>query len=408
MGDDMPINLADSQLRDDPYSLYAHMRKHEPIARVEDSSNYAGRYFLTRYDDISAVLKDPRFSSDMRNRQTKPSNSLLNSRWFPSIFKAFEDSMVMVDDPHHRRLRDLVHKAFTPKRIEDMTQRVDALCDELLDAAAAKPTTDLIADFALPLPLTIISELMGVPPQDRMKFRRWTGGILQFTSKWKIIREIPNAIAMFGYLKKLIKMRKVDPQDDLTTALVQANVNDDRLTEDEMLGMLFLLLFAGHETTVNLIGNGMLALMEHRDQFDLLHAQPQLIDTAVEELLRYGNPVEQVAPRWATEDIEINGHCFPKGSIIAVALPSANRDEAVFENPDDLDITRSPNRHIGFGLGVHYCLGAPLARLEGRIAIQKLVQRFPSMQLAVPFEALRWKSTVGVRGLESLPLKLNG
>src|SRR5687768_934449 len=167
----MPINFADPQLRDDPYSLFAHLRKHEPIAQNE---SHAGHWLLTRYDDIQQVLKDPRFSSDMRKRSVKRKSSLLNSRWFPNLFRAFEDSMVMVDDPHHRRLRDLVHKAFTPRRIEDMTHRIETLCDELLDAAAKKPTTDLIADFALPLPLTIISELMGVPPQDGMKFRKWS------------------------------------------------------------------------------------------------------------------------------------------------------------------------------------------------------------------------------------------
>lgn len=402
----MPIDLADPRFRTDLYGILASLRKEEPIARVISKSPKP-EWLLTRHDDIAQVLKDPRFSSDMRKLR-EGRKSILESRWMPNLFRAIENSMVMVDDPQHRRLRDLVHKGFTPKRIEDMGKRIEELCDDLLDAAAAKPTTDLIADLALPLPLTIICELMGVPPSDRRKFRKWSGNLLQVSSMMGVILEIPNALAMYRYLRKLIQRRRVDPQDDLTTALVQATIQDDRFTEDEIVAMLFLLLFAGHETTVNLIGNGMLALLEHRDQFELLHQQPGLIDSAIEELLRYGNPVTLVAPRWATEDLEINGHCFPKGSFLTLVLMSANRDEAVFENADDLDITRNPNRHVGFGLGVHYCLGAPLARLEGRIAIQKLVQRFPEMRLAVPFDQLRWKASSGVRGLEALPLKLHG
>ncbi len=401
----MTIDLTTAELRNDPYAVYARYREEEPIATVQ--GGYAdGATFLTRYDDVLQVLKDPRFSSDFRKLypdRKKP----LALRWLPSFFDALQNSMLMADDPDHRRLRDLVHKAFTPARIQSMTARIETLCNDLLDQAARKRQVDLIADYALPVPLTIISEMMGVPEKDRGKFHHWTAHFLEAASgRWSMMSQLPSAISMYRFLNKMVKLRQADPQDDLITGLVQAEVDDQRLNIDETLAMLFLILFAGHETTVNLIGTGAMALIEHRDQLEKLHAQPELLDSAIEELLRYTNPVEQIAPRFATEDIEVGGRMLPKGTRIMVALGSANRDERVFANPDDLDISRDPNRHVAFGLGMHYCLGAPLARLEGRIAISTLVERYPHMQLAVPMNELEWRNTVGVRGLKSLPVML--
>jgi cytochrome P450 PksS len=211
---------------------------------------------------------------------------------------------------------------------------------------------------------------------------------------------------MMRFFRKLIHLRRAEPRDDLLTALVQAEEQGDRLSEDELISMIFLLLLAGHETTVNLIGNGTLALLQHPEQLQKLRENPELIGSAVEELLRYGNPVEQPSPRFAREEIHLDGHVIPQGATVMPLLASANRDESMFENADKLDITRKPNRHVAFGMGAHYCLGAPLARLEGTIALQQLVRRFPQMKLAVPEEQLRWRGSVGLRGLKALPLRL--
>lgn len=401
----MAFNLAAREFLENPYPIYAHLRQHEPVTLIQQRQMGEG-WFLTRYDDVMQVLKDPRFSSDFRKRSPE---SARGSRWMPNVFKAFQDSMVMADDPDHRRLRDLVHKAFTPAMVERMEGRIHEITNELLDRAAKKREVDLIRDFALPLPLTVISEMLGIPEKDRLKFHHWTASFLDSTvaGKWGIVRLLPNALQMFRFFKSLVKLRRAHPQDDLITGLVQAEDNNDRLSEDETLAMIFLLLLAGHETTVNLIGNGMLALLEHRDQLQKLHDHPELIDSAIEELLRYSNPVVQVAPRLALVDVEIGGHHIPAGSTLQLGIASANRDETAFENADDLDITRNPNRHVAFGMGIHYCLGAPLARLEGRIAINALAQRFPNMQLAVAPDQVKWRNSVGVRGLQALPLKLN-
>jgi len=222
-----------------------------------------------------------------------------------------------------------------------------------------------------------------------------------------LILGYPIAVRMERFFRRLVKLRREQPGDDLTSALIRAEESGDQLSEEELVSMIFLLLLAGHETTVNLIGNGTLALLDHPEQLQKLYEHPELIDSAIEELLRYSNPVGQPAPRFAREDLEIQGHKIPKGSLVMALLASANRDEAAFENADRLDLARNPNRHVAFGYGIHYCLGAPLARLEGRIAILKLVQRFPNMRLAVPREKLIWRRNIGLRGLKSFPLHLS-
>jgi cytochrome P450 PksS len=293
--------------------------------------------------------------------------------------------------------------------IENLTARVEQLVNELLDAAAKKSHVDLIADLALPVPLTVISEMLGVPEKDRMLFRNMMGRLaedLGTASLTGFILSYPLSLRLERFFRDLVKLRREQPGDDLTSALIRAEEEGDRLDEEELISMIFLLLFAGHETTVNLIGNGTLALLENPEQLQKLREQPELIDSAIEELLRYANPVGQPAPRFAREDLEIAGHKLPKGSAVMPLLPSANRDEAAFENADRLDIARSPNRHVAFGYGIHYCLGAPLARLEGRIAILNLVRRFPELRLAVPREKLVWRKNLGLHGLKALALHL--
>ena len=402
----MPVDLTTPQARRDPYALYKQLRETEPVSTIRQS--FGGEAsFLTRYDDVTQVLKDRRFVND-RRKLGNGGRDLTAAWWMPRVFRAFLNSMVMVDDPDHRRLRDLVHKAFTPRRVEQMAARIEAISHELLDALAGQPVVDLIAGFALPLPLTVISDMMGVPPADRFKFHKWSVEFIDSTADHPLgmLRNVPSAFAMQRFFKQLIDLRRRQPAGDLITALVQAEDQGDRLNEDELIAMLFLLLLAGHETTVNLIGNGILALLQHRDQLEKLQANPALMESAVEELLRFTNPVQQIAPRYALETVELHGRVIPRGGMVMLGIAAANWDDTVFAHPEQLDITREPNRHVAFGLGTHYCLGAPLARLEGQIALRVLLERFPNMQLAIPAQAIQWRTAVALRGLKALPLRL--
>ncbi|HYO64575.1 MAG TPA: cytochrome P450 [Archangium sp.] len=399
------INFKAFEIRADPYPTYARLRKESPVVLIKHPI-FGRVYYLTRYNDVVSSFTDPRLANDRRN--VMGGRDPLDRWWVPRLFRIFQNNMLSTDAPDHRRLRDLVHKAFTPRRVEEMKQTVEKIVGELLDAAQKKQTVDLIAGFALPLPLTVISEMMGVPEEDRLTFHRQMGGLLDnLTTPLGFLVQTPNAFNMMRFFRKLIRLRREQPREDLLTALVQAEEQGDRLSEDELISMIFLLLLAGHETTVNLIGNGTLALLQHPEQLQKLRENPELIGSAVEELLRYSNPVEQPSPRFAREDIHLEGHVIPRGATVMPLLASANRDESAFENADTLDITRKPNRHVAFGLGAHYCLGAPLARLEGTIALQHLVRRFPQMKLAVPEEQLRWRNSVGLRGLKALPLRLS-
>jgi cytochrome P450 len=315
--------------------------------------------------------------------------------------------MLDLDDPDHARLRALVSKAFAPRLIEQLRGRIEALCEDLLEAMERRGKAELVGDYALPIPATVIAELLGVPPQDQRKFHRWSGRLVSISSSRDMLRALPAALAFMRYLRKLIDRRRVDPRDDLITALVRAEEAGDKLSEDELLAMAFLLLVAGHETTVNLISSGTLALLEYPEQAAALRRDPSLTKLAVEELLRYTSPVEMATERYAREDVEIAGTLVPRGELILAVLGSANRDERHFENPDSLNLARDPNRHLAFGRGgVHHCLGAPLARMEGQIAINALLRRFPKARLAVAPETLRWRRGLILRGLEILPFVL--
>jgi cytochrome P450 PksS len=306
-------------------------------------------------------------------------------------------------------LRNLVHKAFTPRLIEALQTHIDKITDDLLDGLDTRKPVDLVQAFALPLPLAVISHMLGVPSRDRFKFRQLTSRTMTGPLTPGILTMVRGAHAMYrlmGFLDSLLKLRRREPDEGLITALVAAEQSGDSLSPDELLAMLFLLLFAGHETTVNLIGSGMLALLDNPKQLQLLTSQPTLAESAVEELLRYTNPVQFGASRIALEDIELGGVAIEKSSVVVAMLSSANRDEAVFPDPETLDIERGPNRHLGFGFGVHFCLGAPLARMEGRIAFNKLLARFPNIRLAVPRDQIRWRASPVFRGLQSLPVCL--
>jgi cytochrome P450 PksS len=313
--------------------------------------------------------------------------------------------MLDVDAPEHTRLRGLVHMAFTPRLVENMRDRIQTLTDEMLDQVEQRERMDLIRDYALPIPTTIIAEMLGVPVVDRHKFHRWSNTIVSIVpSRWAILTALPSLIAFVRYIRKLVRTRRTAPQDDLLSALIEAHTASDKLSEDELLAMISLLLVAGHETTVNLIGNGMLALMEHGDQMNRLRDDPALIKPAIEELLRYDGSVQAATERYARADVTIAGVTIPRGEMVFAMLASANRDERQFESPDALNLTREPNRHLAFGQGVHFCLGAPLARLEGQIAINSLLRRIPDLRLVVPKHALRRRPGLVLNGLKSLPV----
>lgn len=402
----MVLSLNSKAFRADPYPTYARLRREQPVALVEQPMT-GKAWMLTRYEDVLAALKDARLATDVgrvRNRM-----SWMDSPLLPDAFRAMRSNMLQADDPEHRRLRDLVHKAFTPRMIETLAPRIQRITDDLLDRAAKRLNyVELIEDIALPLPLTVISEMLGIPEADRPRFKKWSDAMLEVTSAGalQVVGFFPIVLLMMEYFRRLIAERRAQPRDDMISELARAEQNGDRLTEDEMISTIFLLLVAGHETTVNLIASGMLALLQHPDQLVCLRENPALLESAVEELLRYANPVEHATPRYVTEDIDVRGQRIPQGSITWLALASANRDESVFPHADQLDITRTPNKHLAFGMGIHYCLGAPLARLEGKIAIGTLIERFPRIQLAVSPSQLEWRNAVSVRGLKTLPVFL--
>jgi cytochrome P450 PksS len=396
------VDIASRRFKVNPYPFFARLRAEAPFCRVP-TRDKRGAWLLTRYDDVVAALKDERFIKDRRTALT-PAQAA-RQPWIPAMFRPLERNMLDVDAPDHTRLRGLVHKAFSPRLIEGLRDRVGAITDQLIDDAQDRGRMELVRDYALPLPTIIIAELLGVPARDRHRFHRWsTAMVTAVATTWGLLKVMPVMIAFLRYLKNLIATRRAEPKDDLTSALVQASEAGDTLSGEELIAMISLLLIAGHETTVNLIANGTLALLQHPDQLDRLRAQPELIKPGIEELLRYDGPLLTATERYAREDVEIAGVTIPRGERVLVALASADRDESQFDNPDELDLGRDPNRHVAFGLGVHYCLGAPLARLEGQIAINTMLRRLPDLQLAVPPTSLRRRPGLVLNGLEALPV----
>ncbi len=395
-----PIRLGTRAFKADPYAEYARLRDQTPVIRVTLPDRRVA-WLVTRYDDVAALLRDGRFVKEMKNARTQ--DELRREPWVPRMFRPLTRNMLDLDMPDHGRLRGIVQRAFTPRLIEEMTERIQALADGLLDRAAGP--MDVIRDYALPIPTTVIAEMLGVPVEDRHRFHRWSKVIVASDpSGFGMLRAIPSAIHFLRYIRGLVEKRRANPRDDLISALVEAEDQGQRLDADELVAMIFLLLVAGHETTVNLIGNATLALLEHPDQAQSLRADPELETRAIEELLRFEGPLEFATERYVREDVEIGGERIPRGDLVYAVLASANRDERQFPDPDSLILSRDPNRHLAFGLGIHFCLGAPLARLEGRIAITTLFRRAPHLQLARPRAALRWRRGLILRGVESLPV----
>lgn len=398
------VDLFDPSFKADPYPTYAKLRSSAPVYRAALPDG-RGVWLITRYDDVLAVLKDQRFVKDWRGALTP--EQLAQVPPIPEVMKPLSQNMLDTDPPDHERLRALVSKAFTPRLIERLRPRVQAISDGLLDAVQDRVEMDLIDDYAFPLPITVIAELLGVPAEDRNNFREWSDAAVSGNASQEYMEQIliPHMQAFTDYLRALFEEKRSNPKDDLVSALVRAEEAGDRLSEDELLGMVFLLLVAGHETTVNLIGNGVLALLQHPDQLRKLKEDPSLIKPAVEELLRYDGPVETSTERFAREDVEIGGQVIPKGEMVLVVLAAADHDPERFPDPDELDITRTDNRHLAFGKGIHHCLGAPLARMEGQIAISTLLRRMPNLRLKGSPESLSWRPGMILRGLRGLPVE---
>lgn len=384
-----------SETRARPHALYKQMREQDPIYNVMDGMGQ-NVWFFTRYHDTVAVLKDPRF---MKNWMTNRDG--IDPDDFHPIWGQVEMHLLNQDPPNHTRLRALVHKAFTPRAVRELQPRIQEVADDLLDNMAAANETDLIESFALLLPIVVISEMLGIPATDRDNFRKWSQILIGDDNESK-----PATIMQFAeYMTEKIEERRANPTDDILSGLVNAEEAGDTLNRGELLSMIILLIVAGHETTVNLIGNGMLTLFEHPEQLQLLKNNPDHIKTAIEEMLRFNGPVDATTFRFAAEDVEWDGHKIKKHDVIHPLLLAANRDADVFENPDTFDITRDPNPHVAFGHGIHYCVGAPLARMEGAIAINSLLARFPDIRLNANPDTLEWGNILLLHGLKALPVK---
>jgi cytochrome P450 len=392
---------------ENPFAIYALLRTVRPVMRMPVSGyDGAGVWFLTRYADVEQVLRDPRFSVErMRAPLIRENLDRL-----PSFIRQGAQglrSMLVMDPPDHTRVRKLVNRAFTPRRIAALRARIEAIVDELLAPVMRGRRMDVIDALAAPLPAIVIAELLGVPPQDHRQFKTWAAevvaGVGQVTLGSRQAQAAPAIQKLFAYLGEIIAARRAAPRDDLISAMVAAQEENDALSDSEMLATSNLLLIAGHETTTNLIGNGLLALLREPEELERLRGDISLLPTAIEELLRFDGPV-QATLRVACEDLTIDGHAIEAGSLLLVGIGAANHDPAVFEEPERLDIARDPNPHLAFGFGAHFCLGAPLARLEAEIAFRALLERFPHM--ALDGESPRYRPNPVLRGLVSLPVSL--
>jgi len=395
------FNPFDPAFRKDPYPTYRRLREESPA----HYSDLAQTWVLSRYADCAALLRHPAASSDQTKAdgwreqviaQGLDPDEILATQTRPFLFR---------DPPDHTRLRGLVNKAFTPRVVESLRPRIESIVRELLDAAQARGEMEVVNDLAFPLPVAMICEMLGVPAEDVDRFRAWSAVAARsldpdFVLPQDEIRQREEAFTAFReYMSALIAERRRRPREDLLSALIAAEDQGDKLTEAELLSTAILLLIAGHETTVNLIGNGTLALLRHPDQAQRLRDDPSLIRTAVEELLRYDAPV-QLTARTALEDIPLPSLTLPKGRTAILLLGAANRDPDQFAHPESVDIAREDNRHLAFGMGIHFCLGAPLARVEGQVALGDLVRRFPAMHLLD--DDPPYKPTFTLRGLASL------
>lgn len=395
-------NLDNPEIRADPYPFYAQLRSQDPVHWDE----MLGFWVLTRYADISSVYADARFSRAQGLRRGFERLPEAEQEIAAPVYQTFSKTMFYSDPPYHTRLRGLVNNAFTPNAVEQMRPHVQRMVDSLLDAVQTQGEMDAIHDLAHPLPILVISQMLGLPAEERARFKQWSDDL------FAILGSVPHApeameraaqslAELTDYLTALSHSRRQKPQNDLISALVGVVEKGQRLTQEELIANVTILLSAGHETTSNLIGNGLLALLRNPDQMQMLRDHPKLVASAVEEMMRYDNPV-QIAYRSAAEDVELSGKLIQKGQLVNSVLAAGNRDPERFSEPDRFDISRDEGRHLGFGLGIHFCIGAPLVRLEAQIAFSTILRRFPKLHLAT--ENLEWQEHPIFRGVKSMPL----
>jgi cytochrome P450 len=406
---DLPLRLftlRDPAVQADPYPFYHRLRTEDPVHWEEGTTLALNRWVLTRYGDVTTALRDPRLSAE-RNWTVDwlPQEAREAAR---SAHSAYVQQVIFSDPPDHTRLRRLMLTAFTPRVVEEMRPRIQQYVNEALDVVAPRGQMDVIADLAYPLPTVVIAALLGVPPEDRERLKAWSNDLATTFDgdprrPERSARAYQGVAAFMEYLTRLVIERRHAPQDNLLQTMIEASDEGDALSLPEVIANAVLLLFAGHETTTNLIGNGLLALLRHPDQLERLRDDPALMTSAVEELLRYDSPV-QVTVRVAKENLQIAGQEIDAGKSVFLLLGAANRDPAQYAAPDQLDLARAENRHLAFAYGPHFCLGAALARLEGQIAIGTMLRRWPHLRLVTP--DVQWRDNVILRGLVSLPIVL--
>jgi len=385
----------------DPYPVYHELRATDPV----HWSDIMGSWVLTRYDDVVASMRDPsRFSNAGRHALSLDRLPEHVRKKAKPIYEHYAVGLIHTDPPDHTRMRALINKVFTVRAMESLRPRVQKIVDDLLDAAAPKGEMDIMAALAYPLPVAIISQILGIPAEDNDKFAYWNEGVNELTASGRtteanLARGLPIFQHLRAYLRDLIEKRRRDPQDDLLSALVMVEEEGDRLSEEELITNYQTLITAGFETTMNLIGTGLLTLLRHPDQLAQLRSDPSLTESAVEELLRYETPFQR---NWrvAAQDIDLAGKRIERGHLVAQMLGAANRDPEVFPDPDRLDITRDSGRHVAFGYGIHFCIGAPLARIEADVAFRALLRRFPNLRLK--HARVDWREEIVFRGLKSL------
>lgn len=392
------LDLASPVFKANPYPAFARLRLEAPVSLL-NAEQGRQTWLISRYQEAELVLRDERFVKNQRNAllMTEQSESM------PSAADLMCMGMVDFDPPDHTRLRSLVSTFFTPRAIDQWRERVQQITDELLDEIVEKGNADLIDTFAFPLPLRVISEMLGIPVQDRPILHRWTRQLADAFDHPGTLKQAEAPLqAFYHYLAQLIEHKRQEPAHDILSHLT--SLEDHQISQRELMAMIFLLITAGHDTTDNLIGNGMYALLTHPEQMARLKQNPALVKTAVEEFLRYYSPFMLATRRWAREDVELCGKLIRRGDQVAIGLSAANRDEESFSCPDQLDITRQENHHLSFGKGIHYCIGAPLARLEGQVALNTLLHRLPDLRLQDDLSQLSWRPGSFIIGLSCLPV----
>jgi cytochrome P450 len=398
----IPRNVAGKEFIQHKYEYFDWLRENEPV--------FMGKMFvmnvacLSRYEDCANMLRDERF---IRNRSVATGGGGRLPFPLPKSVSPLIQSMINADNPEHRRLRLLVNKAFTPRSLKTMEGQIETLTNQLLDEAEQQGTVDLMQAYALPIPVKVISQLMGVSDEDMPEFRKGvrvlTEGMSGFGIARTLVWDLPQVVK---FSRGMVERKRADPGDDVLSMLINAEEEGDKLNEDELIAMMFLLIFAGYETTVHLITNAVLTLLQHPEELEKLRSNPELADGAVEEVLRFRGPVHGTKPNWAKEDVEMHGVLIKRGTPVMPLLGAANRDPRVFENPEVFDIERSPNKHLAFGYGIHLCLGAWLARLETRVALNTLLRRNPNLRMAVPESSLKLQNLPFWHRYESLPVSL--